>query len=46
MGGNSKLVSEDFNKKLKEFSSSVQTKFAQMGGWTRDHQLMLNSFLQ
>ena len=31
---------------MKSFSDSVNRKFESLGPWTKDHQLMLNSFLQ
>lgn len=40
------MTNENINKQISDFTNSVQAKFSQMGGWTRDHQLMLNSFLQ
>lgn len=42
----SNLVGGDFNKLISEYSTTVQSKFKSMGGWTMDHQFMLNSFLE
>ena len=36
----------DLSHKLRTFSESVNRKFESLGPWTKDHQLMLNSFLQ
>lgn len=36
----------ELSHKLKSFSESVNRKFESLGPWTKDHQLMLNSFLQ
>jgi hypothetical protein len=36
----------EMSGKLKTFSDSVHRKFESLGSWTKDHQLMLNSFLQ
>lgn len=38
---NSKLTSQ-----LKEFENSLDRKFSKMGGWSKDHQMMLKSFLE
>lgn len=39
-------IDAEFNTKLKSFSDGVYRKFESLGGWSGDHQLMLNSFLQ
>ena len=36
----------ELSHKLRTFSDSVNRKFESLGPWTKDHQLMLNSFLQ
>lgn len=41
----SNLVGSDFNRLITDYSNSIQSKFKSMGGWTMDHQFMLNSFL-
>jgi hypothetical protein len=46
LGDNGKFSGESFNAQMNEFANSVQRKFVEMGGWSTDHQLMLNSFLQ
>ena len=46
LNSRSDLVSPDINKLIEEYASSVQSKFKSMGGWTKDHQFMLNSFLE
>lgn len=46
LNSRSELVSHDTNRLIEEYANSVQSKFKSMGGWTRDHQLMLNSFLE
>lgn len=46
LGDPSRFSGESFSNQINEFSNSVQRKFAEMGGWSSDHQLMLNSFLQ
>lgn len=38
---NSKLTAQ-----LKDFEHSLDKKFSKMGGWSKDHQLMLKSFLE
>ena len=42
----SNLVHSDINKLIEEYANTVQSKFRSMGGWTEDHQLMLNTFLE
>lgn len=42
----SNIMGADFNSMITDYSNSIQNKFRSMGGWTRDHQLMLNSFLE
>ena len=42
----SNLVGADFNRLITDYSNSIQSKFKSMGGWSMDHQLMLNSFLE
>ena len=39
-------IEGDLSHKLRTFSESVNRKFESLGPWTKDHQLMLNSFLQ
>lgn len=46
LGGNSGLVGGDIGRMIGEYSNTVQSKFKSMGGWTTDHQMMLNSFLE
>ena len=46
LGGNGNLNNVEMSSKLKTFSDSVNRKFESLGPWTKDHQLMLNSFLQ
>lgn len=46
LNSRSDLVSGDMQKLIEEYANSVQSKFRSMGGWTKDHQLMLNSFLE
>ena len=36
----------ELSHKLQTFSDSVNRKFESLGPWSKDHQLMLNSFLQ
>jgi hypothetical protein len=46
LGDNARFSGENFSSQLNEFTNSVQRKFVEMGGWSSDHQMMLNSFLQ
>lgn len=46
LDGPSTNLETDLSSKLKTFSDSVNRKFESLGPWTKDHQLMLNSFLQ
>ena len=39
-------MNAELSGKLKTFSESVNRKFESLGPWSKDHQLMLNSFLQ
>ena len=39
-------LNTELSHKLKSFSDSVNRKFESLDPWTKDHQLMLNSFLQ
>ena len=39
-------VNSRLNSQLKEFENSLDKKFSKMGGWSRDHQIMLKSFLE
>ena len=39
-------MNTELSHKLKSFSDSVNRKFESLDPWTKDHQLMLNSFLQ
>lgn len=45
INGNVNLNS-DMQAKLKSYSSFIQRQFENLGNWTGDHQVMLNSFLQ
>jgi hypothetical protein len=44
--GTGSNLETELSHKLKSFSDSVNRKFESLGPWTKDHQLMLNSFLQ
>ena len=44
--GKVKDVNSRLNSQLKEFEASLDKKFSRMGGWSRDHQMMLKSFLE
>ena len=44
--GSGANLNTELSHKLKSFSDSVNRKFESLGPWTKDHQLMLNSFLQ
>ena len=46
MGVGSNMVGGDLGRMILDYSNSVQNKFKSMGGWTIDHQMMLNSFLE
>ena len=39
-------IDTELSSKMRTFSDSVNRKFESLGPWTKDHQLMLNSFLQ
>jgi hypothetical protein len=44
--GKVKDVSSKLTAQLKDFEASLDRKFSKMGGWSRDHQSMLKSFLE
>lgn len=44
--GKVKDVNSRLSTQLRDFEASLDKKFSRMGGWSRDHQLMLKSFLE
>jgi hypothetical protein len=46
LDGSYRASDGDLTSKLKSFSEGINRKFESLGAWSKDHQLMLNSFLQ